>query len=220
MNQHTTVEMAALKLQPETRIRYAKKTSPFRIWYVISGLWDAVAAAFGPVQYANKERKMLVNEKLKRICFEMFRGWSWTFWTAVTLNELPARRRVKRAPWSSEDDLSITRRCVRTCQGSRNSQEIRCIGPRRSMELPSSWCSCVCFCITEEMLREHLLGPTRMATDVHRTLRHESSAAVFTLGGLCLRCVCRCDNGGWWRNEQPFIGKNQLIPSNLFTVQF
>lgn len=40
-------------------------------------------------------------------------------------------------------------------------------------------------CVSVEILRgEHLLEPTRMTTDVHAVLRHESSAAVFTLGIL------------------------------------
>lgn len=72
-------------------------------------------------------------------------------------------------------------------------------------------------CVSVPQKREHLLEPTPMSAGVHATPRRESSsAAVFTLasGGLCSRSACRCDNGGWWRCEQPFLGqkKTQSAP--------
>lgn len=66
---HHTMQMAELKLQPETRMCFAKKKkkSLFRIWYVISALWDPVAAAFGqsitsPV--CEQIKKMLLSKLL------------------------------------------------------------------------------------------------------------------------------------------------------------
>lgn len=116
----------------------------------------------------------------------------------------------KRTPWSSENDHGKLWRRVRTCPMSRNSQVLRCIGPvsksdhgnQPGMELPSSCGSCV------YLTPRTPARTTHMIDDVHRMLTNDASAAVFTLGPLCLRCAR--DNGRQRREEQPFKGQKAL----------
>lgn len=60
--------------------------------------------------------------------------WPWMNF----LLQLNSPTKVQIEPqWSGEEDFSITRRRAQTDQRSRNSlAQIRCIGPRPSMELP------------------------------------------------------------------------------------